>query len=99
MLAALERFDDEGGDPTGTVDIPGIYDHIAFSEYSVSCIVTAIFGHLGDSFLSFFLSSLVILRKLQSTLVSCCSMIPHTRGRSVILCILTGSLEKSQRIS
>lgn len=42
MLAALERFDDEGGDPTGTVDIPGIYDHIAFSEYSVSYIVTVI---------------------------------------------------------
>ena len=36
MLAALERFDEEGGDPTGNVDIPSIYDHLSFAEYSVS---------------------------------------------------------------
>ncbi|XP_019849479.1 PREDICTED: prolyl 4-hydroxylase subunit alpha-2-like isoform X2 [Amphimedon queenslandica] len=41
MLAALERFDEEGGDPTGTVDIPSIYDHLSFAEYSLGNIKKA----------------------------------------------------------
>ena len=34
MLAALEKFDEENG--TALLDVPSVYDHLAFSEYSVS---------------------------------------------------------------
>ena len=34
MLTALEKFDEENG--TALLDVPSVYDHLSFSEYSVS---------------------------------------------------------------
>ena len=36
MLTSLERFDEENASTSDT-DIATIYDHLAFSEYSVCC--------------------------------------------------------------
>ncbi len=33
MLTALERFDEE---QQSSLDVPSVYDHLSFSEYSVS---------------------------------------------------------------
>ena len=40
MLAALEQFDSEGTIATTSINIPSIYDHIAFAEYSVRYTIT-----------------------------------------------------------
>ena len=44
MLTALERFDEENG---SELDIPSVYDHLAFSEYSVSLLLLVINTYRG----------------------------------------------------
>lgn len=39
MLTALERFDEESD---SSLDIPSVYDHLAFSEYSVCKILICV---------------------------------------------------------